>query len=621
VTELIGRLRAAEALSALDAELALHLGELGGEAREEVLLAIALASRATRDGHVCADLAKLAGSPIEGRENEVVTVCPPFGAWRELVSTSTLVGAGPGPTTLGSPREGTPLILDERGRLYLRRHWEHERALAAALGGRSLRTIELADPAASRRLLERLFGPHKGGAGAPDWQRIAAELAALSSLTVISGGPGTGKTSTVTKIIALCLADELARGNAAPRALLLAPTGKAASRLSESARNAAATLDCPKEVLERIPLSASTVHRALEADGEGRFRLTKERPLVADVVAVDEASMIDVALMRALVDAVPAHARLVLLGDRDQLASVEAGAVLADICGARTAPRYSASLDERVALAFGERLPAAAVSGEPPGIDDSVVTLTESHRFRAASPLGELARAIQRGDADAVARVFAGGTSEVTLLEPKDEREPHPALSTTIVDGFRSLAAVRTPEEALAALEFFRVLSAHRRGSRGVEELNRAIVDALESARLLGSRSGLMQPIIVNRNDSSIGLFNGDVGVLFRDGTDGARAFFPAEDGRVRRLSPSRLPPSEPAFAMSIHKSQGSEFDEVVVMLPALGSPLLSRELFYTAVTRARRRVVVHGSAASIREAVVRSADRASGLADALRKP
>ena len=608
MTDLIERLRTAGALSALDAELARRLAALSGEAREEVQLAIALASRATRDGHVCADLTKLAGRPVESAEGDAIAVCPPFDVWQELVSTSPLVGSG---------RGSKPLVLDERGRLYLERHFEHEQRLARTLSERSLRSIELADPQASRKLLERLFGPRRD---APDWQRIAAQVAALSSLTVISGGPGTGKTSTVTKVMALAIADELARGNAHPRALLMAPTGKAASRLSESARKAVATLDCPQEVLAKIPLSASTVHRALEADGEGRFRLTKERPLVADVVAVDEASMIDVALMRALVDAVPARARLILLGDRDQLASVEAGAVLADMCGERTVPRYSAALDERFQTAFGARLPKAAVSGDQTGIDDCIVTLTESHRFTAASPLGGLARAIQRGDGAAVMQAFAVDSTEVTLLEPKNEHEPHPALAALIIDGFRPLAGAKTAEDALAALERFRVLSAHRRGSFGVEELNRAIIGALESERLLSPRSGLVQPIIVNRNDADIGLFNGDVGVLFRDGSEGARAFFPGEGDRVRRLSPSRLPPHEPAFSMSVHKSQGSELDEVVVILPAPGSPLLSRELFYTAVTRARRRVVVHGSAASIREATLRPADRASGLADALRK-
>ena len=195
----------------------------------------------------------------------------------------------------------------------------------------------------------------------------------------------------------------------------------------------------------------------------------------------------------------------------------------------------------------------------------------------------------------------------------------HPALNTILVRGFRELAGAKTASAALAALERFRVLSAHRRGPLGVEDMNRMIQSALTEAGLLTPRSGLMQPIIVNRNDATVGLFNGDVGVLFREGEGGARAAFPGESERVRRLSPSRLPPNEAAFAMSIHKSQGSEMDDVVVMLPAPGSPLLTRELFYTAVTRARRRVVVHGSAASVREATRRPAERASGLGDALR--
>jgi exodeoxyribonuclease V alpha subunit len=607
VTDLIGRLRDARALSALDAELARKLAGLSGEQREDVLLAVALASRATRSGHVCADLGKLGGTPLKDDEGGVLAVCPGFAPWRELVATSTLVGSGVG---------RTPLVLDGKGRLYLRRHWEHEQRLARTLLERSRRPIEPADPAASRALLEALFGP---APARPDWQRIAAQIATISSLTVVSGGPGTGKTSTVTKMLALAIADHLARGHARPRTLLVAPTGKAASRLAESAQKAAASLNVPKAVLERIPLTASTVHRALEADSEGRLRITAERPLVADIVAVDEASMIDVGLMRALVDAIPANARLLLLGDRDQLASVEAGAVLADVCGDRDVPRYSRALDDRLHQAFGEGLPREAITATTPGVDDCIVTLTESHRFAGTSALGELARRIQRGDADGVLALLESGSDEVALFEPQGERALHPALVRAVTEGFRELAGTTTAEAALRALERFRVLCAHRRGPAGVEDVNRWIASALQSAGLLSARSALVQPIIVNQNDSSIGLYNGDVGVLFREGPEGARAAFSGEGERARRLSPSRLPPHEPAFAMSIHKSQGSELDEVVVMLPAPGSPLLSRELFYTAVTRARRRVVVHGTAAAVREATQNPAERASGLADALR--
>jgi exodeoxyribonuclease V alpha subunit len=608
VTVALEALRDARVLSALDAGLARHLGLLAGEAREDVLLAVALASRATKEGHTCADLRKLAEQPLHDDGEAAAFVCPRFEPWREQISTSTLVGSGAG---------ATPLVLDAKGRLYLRRHWEHEQRLARMLLQRCARPVELADPEGARKLLSQLFGPARPGA--PDWQRIAAQIAAVSSLAVISGGPGTGKTTTVTKVLALAIADELARGNPNPRALLVAPTGKAASRLAEAARRAVAALEIPEAVRARLPLHAATVHRVLEADDEGRFRISAERPLVADVVAVDEASMIDVGLMRALVDAVPDRARLVLLGDRDQLASVEAGAVLADVCGDAGPPRYSTALGARVQAAFVEPLPGVTSAGAS-AIDDAVVTLTESHRFAAASALGELARAVQRGDADAVMAIFAGVNDEVALLEPVSDRAPHPALTTILVRGFRELAGARTASGALAALERFRVLAAHRRGPLGVTEMNRQIQSALTDAGSLTPRSGLVQPIIVNRNDATVGLFNGDVGVLFREGEGGTRAAFPGESDRVRRLSPARLPPHEAAFAMSIHKSQGSEMDDVVVMLPPPGSPLLSRELFYTAVTRARRRVVVHGSAASVREATRRPAERASGLGDALRQ-
>jgi exodeoxyribonuclease V alpha subunit len=607
VTPLIARLRDARALSALDAELARGLARVSGERQESVLLAVALVSRATRDGHVCADLGRLEGTPLLGEGDAVVGACPPLAEWLRELRESPLVGDG-------SAR--TPLVLDAKNRLYLHRHFEHEKRLARALVERSKRVVEPARKEALRQLAERLFGPPAPG---PDWQKIAAEVAAVSALTVVSGGPGTGKTTTVTKILALAVADELARGNTKPRALLVAPTGKAASRLAEAARAATAALDCPEEIRAKIPTTATTVHRALEADAEGRFRITADRQLVADIVAIDEASMIDVGLMRALVDAVPAKARLVLLGDRDQLASVEAGAVLADVCGDRRGPRYSRALAARLEATFGERLPSEAVGDSPPGIDDAIVTLMHSHRFSAASALGTLAAAIREGDADRVLDLLSAGEKGVALLESPDDRTQHPALPTLLARGFDALARAASGEEALAALDRFRVLSAHRRGPLGVEEMNRHVPRVLREAGVLAPRAGFIEPVMVTRNDPDIDLYNGDVGVLFREGPDGARALFPGSESRPRRLSPSRLPPHEPAFAMSVHKSQGSELDEVVVILPPEGSPLLSRELLYTAVTRARNKVVVHASLAAIREATRRPVERASGLAEALR--
>jgi exodeoxyribonuclease V alpha subunit len=607
----IARLRSENVLSALDAEMAREMSSLAGDGRVEIRLALALSSRETREGHVCADLARLAGTVARGLDGTPTgVVYPSLEEFRAALSTSPLVGTGAG---------NTPLVLDAKDRLYLRRYWEDERTLASAIRARTARTLPANDPAGLRSLVLRLFGPMRRGA--PDWQRIAAQIACVSPLTIVTGGPGTGKTTTVTKILALAILDCLAGGRKRPRAVLLAPTGKAAARLAEATANAARALDCPEEVLPFLPTVAETVHRALGAGGAGRFRLGAERPLLADVVVVDEASMIDVSMMRRLVDAVPEHARLVLLGDRHQLSSVEAGAVLADLCGDTAAPRYSSALAANIAEVFGEELPADALSSSERSIDDSVVTLTKSHRFSETSVVGGLAVAIQRGDADAVLASFSGASGDAVLLEPPSPNTPHADLPDVVLAGFSALAASGSPEVALERLGGFRVLSAHRTGPLGVVDMNRWIEALLVDARLIRADAGLVRPLMVTRNDANLELWNGDVGVLFRDPqrTSAGRAHFVGPDGRARALSPARLPVHEPAFAMSVHKSQGSEFDEVLVVLPPPGSPLLSRELLYTAVTRARRRVVVHATEEAVREAVRNRVARASGLADALR--
>lgn len=615
--DLLRRLSAEGAFTALDVELALTLSELSGDANGDLLLGVAAASRATREGHVCADLTRLAARRISVEDDAELTnaTYPALAAWRQSLAVSSLVSDGV---------RTSPLVLDAKDRLYLRRHWEDERAVAMALRARAVMHVEPADRAASRALLERLFGP--ADHTAPDFQRMAAAMAAVSTLSIVSGGPGTGKTWTATKIVALAVADLLTRGVAAPKALLLAPTGKAAARLGESTARAKRSLDCPAALLEWIPEQAETVHRALGRKRSPRASfLEADRTLLADIVVVDEASMIDLSLMRQLLDALAPDARLVLLGDRLQLSSVEAGAVLADICGAAPGTRYSARLSQRLERAFGFSVPVELVGAEGGGgaaIDDVIVTLTQGRRFSQASSVGALARAIEQGDVDRVLDVFSS-SDELVLLEPSRARAQHPRLASVIRDGFTPVASSRDASEAFARLDTFRVLSAHRKGPLGVEGLNRTIEELLTDADLLGPRAWFVRPVLVTKNDRDLGLFNGDVGVLFRGSAEGApRVAFPAPgDGGIRALSPARLPPHEPAFAMTIHKSQGSEFDDVVVVLPDDDSPLLSRELLYTAVTRARRRVIVHAAKATVRAAVARTVARASGLGDALRAP
>jgi len=500
-----------------------------------------------------------------------------------------------------------PLVLDAAGRLYLRRYFEHEARLAAALRARAQQSTAALGEDEIEDALDRLFPASAATAagaspvaGEPDMQRVAARTAATRHLCVISGGPGTGKTSTVVKILALLAEQSQRAGERAPRALLLAPTGKAAMRLTDAIRRAKDALACTPEIRAAIPEQASTIHRALGSiEGSStRFRHDRAHPLRADVVLVDEASMVDLALMTRLVAAVPDTARLILLGDKDQLASVEAGAVLGELCG-----------PERP-----HRAPDAPLAA-------SIVELTRSYRYGAGSGIEALASAINAGDAARALAILADpAVADVARVDPASESTLSEPLRDAALTGFRAYLDENDPAQSLAALERFRILCAHRHGPYGVGAANAEVEALLASADRIDRRAGptyLGRPIIVMRNDYQLQLFNGDVGTIVDH--EGRRlAFFLGPDGTPRHLSPARLPPHETVFAMTVHKSQGSEFDRVAVLLGDRSSPLLTRELLYTAVTRARHAVSLHATVEVIAEAISRPTERASGLRDAL---
>ncbi len=613
--EWLAQLTDAGVLAPLDRHFALALSRLAPGASSLALLGAALTSRHTREGHLCVDLAQVAGRPLVGSDGQPVGLpLPSLEEWLTGLADSPLVGSG---------EESVPLVLDRGVRLYLRRYWQHEQRLAELLLQRVGACEDAGHRGAPRDSMARLFG---AAPATTDWQRVAVQIALLSRFTVISGGPGTGKTSTVVKLLAMLAEQAVVRGCPVPRVQLLAPTGKAAARLVESIRRAKGWLDCTESVRAAIVEEASTLHRALGVAPESRTRVRHDaaNPLHADVVIVDEASMVDVALMRRLVEAVPSQARLVLLGDRDQLASVEAGAVLGDICGS-TPLAYSTALRQRVWDAFGEELPDGERQGRP-GIGDHVVQLTDSHRFGTHSGIGSLARAIQRGRAeDALALLHAPSAEDVGFVFQASEGGIGRALRRAVVEGFRPFLRARNPSDALGLLECFRVLAAHRRGPSGIESLNQEIERALVAAGLLPKGAGQSsrwyrgRPVMITENDHALHLFNGDIGAIWSPTATGReRVYFAAGGAALRELAPSRLPPHETAFAMSVHKSQGSEVDEVAVVLPDARSPLLTRELLYTAVTRARRRVTLFGTEAALRAAIGRRVERASGLRDRL---
>jgi len=605
-------LRALGVLSPLDEHFARAVGRLAGEPRPEVLLAAALVSRQVSSGHPCLDLKRFAeGTVLTDPDGDPADVpsWPDAARWSRALRDSPLVGDGDG---------DTPLVLDYSGRLYLRRYWEHECRLVAALRARTRQIDESVDTTVLHEGLNRLFPAlHAQAAGDVDWQRIAAAMAVHRRLCVISGGPGTGKTFTVVKILALLIEQAVRAGRRMPRITLLAPTGKAALRLGESIHAAKDGLRSEPVIVAAIPEDATTIHRSL---GSMRGSLTEffhnaESPLLTDVVLVDEASMVDLALMSRLLQAVPPEARLILLGDKDQLASVEAGAVLADICSAAAPQPHSRRLVGWLRAVTGEPVPLAPNAPVETGIWDCIVYLTRSFRYSPTSGMGILARAINEGDADGALSALEQGT-DVSRLDPSAGAGLSPGLRQAAVRGYGGFVEATDAASGLDALQHFRVLCALRKGPHGLQALNQEIALLLETAPP-NRRRLTARPIIVTRNDYQLGLYNGDVGVIV-DRADGPRAFFRALDGQARWLSPARLPAHEPVFAMSVHKSQGSEFDEVVVVLPERPSPVVSRELLYTAVTRARRHVSIYATHEAIALALSRRVERASGLRDAL---
>ncbi len=460
--------------------------------------------------------------------------------------------------------------------------------------------------------LTTLFPSHED---VPDWQRIAAATAVLRRLCVISGGPGTGKTTTVIRILALLLAQQ-----PEIRIALAAPTGKAAARMQEAIRAAKDRVALPDAVRARIPDEASTIHRLLGArPGSSRLRHDRSRPLALDALVVDEASMVDLALMAKLVAALPTAARLVVLGDRDQLASVEAGAVLADLCGAT--PGFSDAFRQQLEAITAETIPHGQASVS--SMRDAVVLLTRSHRFTPTSGIGRLAAAVNRGDGAGVLAILRDpGSDDVRWRSDGSLAE----LVGVAADGYAAylelVAAGAAAEDIFAAFRRFRVLCAHRRGPWGVETLNGRVEEELRRRLVVEPELDWYagRPVLVTQNDYALGLFNGDVGIALADPEmpERLRVAFETARGGVRRLAPTRLPMHEPVWAMTAHKSQGSEFDRVLLALSADDSPLVTRELVYTGITRARQAVAVWGSDAVLLAGVARRLVRSSGLREAL---
>ena len=551
-------------------------------------------SLATSSGHVCTHLAAFDDAA------DATTL-------RDRLLASGIVSTPAAPGAM-------PLILDADGRLYLHRYFDYEHRLARRL--RRCGPAPLADESRLKARLDTLFAANAARlGGGVDWQKLAAANALLGRLTVISGGPGTGKTTTVVALLA-CLLEQQPDA----RIALAAPTGKAAARMIEAIRRRTAEL--PEALRARLPHEAHTVHRLLGATAEaGRFRHDAANPLALDALIVDEASMLDLALATKLFEAVPHSARIVLLGDKDQLSAVESGAVFAELGADPTLSDARRTQLASLCGVDGEQLrtPGAAHAG---GIADSVVWFRDNFRFAAGSGIGRLAADINAGRAEAAIEWLAAGADAAVRWLADGGDMPAEETLAAIDAGYAAyLAAVRAGERTavIEAFDRFRVLCATRSGERGVEALNRKISRRFRRALAHELDAGEPnewypgRPVMVLRNDYALRLHNGDIGIAL-PGTDGRLAVCFPDDGGVREIAPARMPEHETAFAMTVHKSQGSEFDEMLLMLPAEPSRVLTRELLYTAVTRARNLVALAGAAEVVAHAIEAKTERHSGL-------
>jgi len=579
-------------LGPLERALVDSLQRLDPAAEPLVLVSAALLCMALDKGDVCLPLARLAG---QRPWLEHSFKLPGLADWRQQLQASPLVGGAD---------SFVPMILD-RERLYLARYQAYEQHLAERL---LLRAADLprVDEAQLSESLTRLF---TFNAQQPDWQRLAAAQAVRRKLAVISGGPGTGKTTTVVRLLAALLEQP---GGAQLAIGLAAPTGKAAARMAEAIRNAKAGLPVSEAIKAALPEEARTLHRLLGSRGDSpQVRHNAANPLALDVLVVDEASMVDLALMAKLVEALPPSARLILLGDKDQLCAVEAGAVFAELCEGRGFDGQAAAELQRIT---GQQV---AVAQPTSRLGDAVVLLTHSHRFAGDSGIGELARRINGGEVSATLSLLKEQRSDLAW-----NAQPTPAdLLERLDRGYAPfLAAAKSadPQAAFAAFNDFRALCAQREGTWGVAGINEALEARVKRRRQVVSRERWYagRPIMVRQNDYALGLFNGDIGICL-DSEFGLRVFFEGEDG-YRPFAPARLPSHDCAFAMTVHKSQGSEFSEVLLVLPEQPSPLLSRSLFYTGITRAKLKVEIWGLPARLGEAVATRAERAAGLAERL---
>lgn len=655
-------------LRALDAAFADFLADEAPDAPPLLLLAAALASHQLGRGHPCLDLEQTLADPgfalslpPEGDAARAGADAdlPPLP--REEIAQVSLAGwlaALEHPQLVSDGAGATPLVR-VGSRLYLRRYWHYEQSVRAGIVMRTATTLGLNDDVL-RMALAQLFPPNPAQTQ-PDWQKLACALAARRPFAILTGGPGTGKTTTVVRLLAVLQLMALAEpAGRALRTRLAAPTGKAAARLNASIAGAVDRLNLAglpqgDAVRTAIPREVTTLHRLLGTRPDTRhFRHHAGNPLPVDALVIDEASMVDLEMMAAVLDALPPGGRLILLGDKDQLASVEAGAVLGQLCSRAEVAHYTPATAGWLAR-LGAPVPDEFVDPSGTALDQGITMLRHSHRFDDYSGIGQLAKAVNAGEVDALNSVWAKGHADIARVALAASGSA--ALHRLVAEGSSSHAAAEQPvadtpvgyrhyleilrdtrpqpgagqaetddwaHRVLTAHSRFQLLCALRRGAWGVDGLNLQIAAWLCSEGLIPRAEGWYsgRPVLVTRNDYSLGLMNGDIGITLElpnsEGSSVLRVAFPMGDGSdgIKWVHPSRLQAVETVYALTVHKSQGSEFEHAALVIPDRINPILTRELVYTGITRAKRwfSLIEAGHPAVLEQAVQRRVLRVSGL-------
>ena len=589
---------------------ALFIANFCPQQDKDVALAAALVSRSADNGDICLDLNLTAGRELS--ENNITLKCPALSFWRERLLRCKAVG---------TPGDYNPLILDDQNRLYLYRYWEYENNLLELIQEK----ISIIKPKPQADLvlksLNRFF-PQEDEKGTTNWQKEAAIIALKKYFCVISGGPGTGKTTTITRILAFLL--ELSSDQKL-RIQLAAPTGKAAARLAETIRSIKDKLDCSEKIKQSIPVQTSTIHRLLKpVKGTPYFYFNALNPLPVDLLVVDEASMVDLALMTKLFQALPKKGSLVLLGDKDQLASVEAGAVFGDICENRPNKIISDIEPAKEQEFNGHEADQKKIQR----LKEHIIILQKSYRFKTNSGIALLSQAVRQGDfCTSLALLKNQEYDDIRLSRLPSPAFQLPELGEIIIEKYKPFLTAAKPQKALDNFNNFRILGAVKSGPFGVNALNLLVENILSGQGMIAhSQKDISpwyrgRPILITENDYNLGLFNGDIGITFPDETGSEQSFvvyFNTDSNQPRKISTHRLPAHQTVYAMTVHKSQGSEFDNLLLVLPEKDYSVLTRELIYTGITRAKKRVIIWSDEKILTRAISRKIIRNSGVGDGL---